>query len=538
MTFDPKNIPVKLDFIDDPQGRQQQVASINAVDNALTDLGSNPGMLLQADNAQRAEAAIKKAGTATQRAAGGAKTPAGPAGPGVSGQLGVVGAGAGQLASLAGVSGQAGGAIGLLGSSIGAMGAAGAAVAVTMVGLGLVLGKSKKAAEEATRQEELLLRARFKAIDAAGETTEVLEKQIADLEASIAAQTEKVAVAFDEMNRLDLDGYAGGVDDIRRAIGNSESGFGAAKKAYEDADKSLDEMTADLEGLNVGLDSTATAAADAAEALEKQAQAQEDALLKQVDSLGKLRKVEQAAAERSTEANQDRLKAIQQESKVLREQIAVIEASGISGEQAAAKLSGLKDELSALGSESEVVQKAIKGNTQVQKAEAAKRKEIARLEHNDRVLSMLRGSSKRKEIEDTEQNDRLKAMIDFANKVKDIEFNTAKRKFEISLQANRDQERLLRENKQQMTQDFFQDFLGAYQRQNQLAFSLRETQIAAGQQLTDVGREGFLAQQQLRAQTPGAQPLLGGPPGGNSVTINVAPGEKQFIIQTMNEAWG
>ena len=530
---DDRIIPARLKLTDDPQGRQQIVQSLQQVDNALTDVGTNPALLKQAENARTAEAAFKKSSAAASSAAGSGASAGGAT---TSSKLGLAGAGVGQLASIAGVSGQAGGAISLLGSSIGTMGAAGAAAAVGMVGLGLIMGQLRKASEEADKAFKAQLETQYAMNAAMSLTTLSIEEQIASKEAELVIAERNLATAQEAHALADRSGALGVVDDWRNFVSVMEDAgppIGAANEALEEAQDKVTKLRGEVEGLTGSLDTAEVAANDAAKALEEQAEAQTDALLEQTDALGKLMKAENDASKRTKEGNQDRLQAIREQQKILQAQIATLKASGLATEGVIAKLEGLEAEMKSLGAEAGVVGKAIAQGTSADKAAANERAKIRAQERADARQAAREAARERAQQRREEEEEKLKDAIDFANKIKDIQYNTAKQQYDIQIQANRDQERLLREFTQQRDQDFYQDFLGLYQRQNDLAFQLNETQISAGQGLSDASREGFMAQQKLRGETPGAQQLLTSGGGGNTTIINTGldPNAINAILQ-------
>jgi len=77
VTNDGREIPVRLNLIDDPQGAAAQVNTLNSIDDALTRLGENEGFLLQAENAERmresAEEAVNAGGGGGGGGSGGGK---------------------------------------------------------------------------------------------------------------------------------------------------------------------------------------------------------------------------------------------------------------------------------------------------------------------------------------------------------------------------------------------------------------------------------------------------------------------------------
>lgn len=445
---------------------------------------------------------------------------------------------AGRAAGIAGA-GEVSGILGQLGSSIGALGPIGAVTTVAAVGLGVAFKELSKESERLRRETELILEARFAEIDATGKTTEEITKQLEAQADAWEKAADKEFAALDKETQLreeQRSGILGGLKDIGDSIGVWSDGVNEAQEAAEKWGAESDNLKASTEGLTAALDSTETAAADAAEALEKAAEAQEESVLKQVDALGKRIKAEQDAQDRSREGNKDRLKAIRDEEKVLQAQVAALKASGVSGEKAAEKLEALTGQLKMLGDESQITQKAIREGTHVDREAAAERVRITKAENAERMQDMRNAARERAEERKKEEREHLKDQIEFGNKILDIQYDEAKRKYDIQIQADRDQERLMREHIQSETQEYYQDFMGLFTQQNALAFRLKETQIGAQQGMADATLQGYLSQQKLRAQTPGAQQLLGGAPGGgNTININTGmdPNAMMAIIQQM-----
>ena len=69
--------------------------------------------------------------------------------------------------------------------------------------------------------------------------------------------------------------------------------------------------------------------------------------------------------------------------------------------------------------------------------------------------------------------------------MQDIEYDWRKTQRDIAINANRQQAAMMRKAAFDLNNDFEQDFLGAFQKQNQLAFDLREANIATGQSFQD-----------------------------------------------------
>jgi len=510
MSLDPKKVPVQFDFIDDPQGKAEVLGSIQQVDQAVKALARNDGALLQAENFMRMEQAAKRAGTATQAASGG----------GVGGLGGKM---TRQIGGTVGrqVGGEVGQGISTLTQNLGGLTAAGGLAAVAVIGVGMAMKELDKISEKLRREEELLLEARFAEIDAAGQTTEEIQRQI-DEQTEIAekarekeaAAQERESIRRKERNSDEL-WLVKGIGD---AIGIFEDGANEAQEAAEKWGDTAEDAKAQVEGLNDALDSTETAAADAAEALEKAAEAQTDAILDEVDAIGKNTKARQEASKRTRTENRERLKAIADQQAILKAQIAALKASGLATEEVIAKLAGLEKEMKSLGDEAGIVANAVKQGTSADREAAAERKRIREQENRERLQEQREAARERRQARLDEEFERQKEMIDFGNKIKKIEFDAAKSRYDIQINANRDQERLLREAAHAFENDFYQDFLGAFTNQNALAFQLQERQIAAGQSLEDVNRSSYLNQQETRAEAGYQQ--LSGPSGGNPVTIN------------------
>jgi hypothetical protein len=118
-------------------------------------------------------------------------------------------------------------------------------------------------------------------------------------------------------------------------------------------------------------------------------------------------------------------------------------------------------------------------------------------------------------------DERLKNTIDWLNELKDIEFEWQKERQAIAIDANRTQQQLLRKAAFELSQDFEQDFLGAFQKANQLAFDISETNIAAGQAFEDADIAAGLAFQQSTSnfnQTNNNQTV--NIPGANTTLVN------------------
>ena len=517
MTNDGREIPARIKLIDDPQGAASIVGSIDTVIRALGNLAENDAFLKQAEDAEQLVDAAERANIASGSGSGGSG--------GGRGKFGRASQLVGQ-AAVGAVGGEAGKAIGTLTQSIATLGATGAVVGVGMIALDAIMGGLRKASEEANKAFERQFDSQQLMNAAMSDTTANIESQIEALEAQKVIADRNLASAQAAHSAADRDKLQGALDDARNFTGigiNMGPAIGAATDKLEEMTDAANAINDDIATLTASLDLAEVAANDAAEALEKQAEAQEAAALKQADAAGNLLKASQDAAKRDREGNIDRLKAIKDQKQVIETQINSLKASGVATEAVTAKIDALTGELKSLGDETEVVTRAVRqGTTEDRKAAQERAKERAQ-ERAEEKRARAEARRERKLARMEEEHERIKDAIDFANKVKDIEFKTAEQKYNIALDANRNQERLLRESKQQLNQDFFQDFLGLFTSQNQLAFNLQETQIAAGQNISDADRSGFLDQQRLRANTPGAQQLLGGPGGsgsGATVTIN------------------
>jgi hypothetical protein len=435
-----------------------------------------------------------------------------------------------QAAGVAGA-GEVGGILGQLGSSIDALGPIGIATTAAAVGLSVGLDKLSKASEEARRAEELLLAARFAENEAEGDTTAAINEQIEAQQQVAELARKNQQDALDRVSELEAagEGAGSGVLDYIKKLAGSESDLEAAKNAAQEwGDKAAD-AEAQIKGLTGSLDSTETAAADAAEALEKAAEAQSKAVLDQTDALGKEIKARQEASKRTRAQNRDRLKAIQEQSTILKVQIAALKASGLQTDEVVSKLQSLEKELGNLGKEANIVSKAVQQGTRADQQAAAERKRLRDQENQDRIQAIRDAARERRQQREEERQERLKEQIDFGNKIADIQYDTAKKQYDIQVQANRDQDRLLREHIQSVQQDFYQDFLGLFTQQNALAFRLQETRIGAQQGLSDAATEGYLGQQKLRGES-GYQQLLGGPSGGgNQITINTGANPQDVV---------
>jgi len=431
---------------------------------------------------------------------------------------------AGQVAGQVGA-GEAGQAMSMFGMSIAQAGAAGGVAAAVMIGLKLALNEVNKAAEEARRITELQTTAIMAEINAKGQTTEEIKKQIAAQEEIYRNAAEAVQRIKDE-SLADAEatrtGITGALKDAGDFLGLYADGINDANKDIEEQTTLMEDAEGRLIGMNEALGSTETAAADAAEALKEFNEQMAEDLLDAASDASEAIKDQTDAMERTKEANAERLKAIAAEQKALQAELKILQSSGITNEKVAAKIKGLQEALSDLGVEAGTISK-------VMKTQSAATEEV------DRAVAHFVGSVKNGiplffaniAAQKKAQAEQKKNAVEFANKIADIEYKAAVDREKIAIDANRDQARLLREAKQVFNQDFYQDFLGEFQRRSELAFNLRETQINTGQAFEDVNRGSFQEQQKLRGEM-GAQPLI------NNNTFVFPQADQSSVLTTLN----
>jgi len=536
-----RDVNINLHVNEDPQLQQKLNRTTGALNAELTKVGKNTALENLAGDADRLAKSTERASQSAQKLAqnvGRAQTPGGapvsatvpaPAGggAGASQAAGAIGAGVGLAGSLGGSAGlgQAGSALGLLGSNLSALGPAGVIAAGAAVGLGLAMKELSKASESARKEMEAYLQSAFAEIDARGQTTDAIQKQIEEQTKAAENAREKSALAQEAYDEA-FNRFRAGSEDNFRAIGDFlgiwSDQVNVAKEALDEENAKAQEAQATLEGLTAALDSTETAAADTKKAMEELAQQMTDDLLDSASDAGDAVRQLAAAQERSRDANVERLKQIAVEQKATETELQQLRESGNTSADVTKRIEALNSKLNDLGQEADIVSGVMSKQASAQREVAASAQKTTQAAQS--VGMRLFAVSKQQKDTLDEQ---LKAMIEFGNKIADIEYDAAKQREKIAIDANREQERLIRESKQQFDQDFYQDFLGEFQRRQQLAFNLRETQIGAQQSFADVGRESFNTQQQLRAQTPGAQPM--------NNTFNIT-GDTQSIMRTLQQA--
>ena len=544
-----RDVNVNLNINPDPQLAQKLNQTTGQIRAEFDKLGQSTGpadlsndMKLLAANTEKASGAARglaQSVTKVQQSAplpfdmvgGGAspnpaqpKQPVGGGGVGVGGAARALGSAGGLIGSASGSAGigQAGQAMGMLASNISTLGPAGVLATGAAIGLSLAMKEVNKASEEARREMELVLDARFAEIDAAGKTTEEIKKQIEEQTRIATDAREKQSAALQEMvmDKADRDG----LQDIGDALGIWSDGVQEANEAAEEQQKKAEDANAAIEGLNEALGSTETAAADAKKAMEDLAEQMAEDLMDSADDAGEAVRELTSAQERSRESNADRLKQIASEQKALQASLKVLQSQEDSTGKAAKQIEVLNAKLSDLGREAGTVSQVMGQQASAQSAVAKSTWEVGRSMTFSLDMRSKEQKEKLKEYHDAIR----KSTTEAYNKMVDIDFDAAKQREKIAIDSNREQERLIRESKQQFDQDFYQDFLGEFRSRQQLAFNLNETQIGAGQSFADVGRESFNAQQQARAQTPGAQQLMNN-------TFNIS-GDTQSIMRTLHQA--
>lgn len=386
----------------------------------------------------------------------------------------------------AGVGGQAGGAISSIAAGAATLGPVGAAAAAATVALSLATSKlteaNERARAEVRRNNELI------------RDSIALEKlTTAELQSEGDARRQNVQDIQDQIDAIekssdplfqvgnDVDNLASNFEAALFGIGDTLGVVGAEGDEMDTALQQLKDdlatATGEVDNINTALDSTEVAANDAAAALEELNQQIADDLLEASDDAGAAIRAQTDAMGRNKEANLERLQQIENERKAILAQLEVLKSQGSESEDVARKIEQLTDQLGDLGQESEIVSNV----ANKQRDESTKSVKAHSVGLSDMSKALKDAKDKRRELID--------AIEDNLNTIKDIEFKAAQDREKIAIDANREQEKLLRESKDQFNQDFMQDFLGEFLNRQQLAANLRETQIQAGQSFQDVNRQ-------------------------------------------------
>jgi len=478
---------------------------------------------------------------------------AGAAGGVDAGRLGSVAGFAGQAAGAAGLGG-IGSQLGLLGSSLGALGPVGVAATAASVGLGVALTSLRKSEEEAAKAIERTLALNEDRVALDRQTSEELEKlretrqaSIEDLQKLVKAAEELAATA--EAGEPRIEGAASNwgefvnnlqtnLFEIGDAVGLVGSEADTAQAGLADLRDQLATAEGELANVEGALRSDEVAANDAAAALEDLARQMDEDLLDAASDAGEAIRFETQALSRSKEANEARLDAIDREKEAIEAELAVLKARGSTSEKVTQQIETLNEKLSDLGTEAQTV--ADIADTQVSEAFKKAGEEAQRAAETTRKEARRTAENAKKERERAREQaekdrlkgleDELKTLIDFANKRAEIEFDAQVERQQIAIDANREQKRMVREATQETNQDFEQDFLAAFQRQQELAFQLSERQIAGREAFQDVstGVQNQLlqlgAQQEAQAVTT-----------QNINTFNFPTSTRQEILQLMQQ---
>jgi hypothetical protein len=542
-----RDVNVNLKVTPDPLLAQKIQQTTGAIDAELDKLARNDALRKLANDAadlakktgdakaaaQQLATGLAKVGATQQEAqmAGGqfarnvTAQPGSGAGVSASRGASALGAAGGLIGSAGGSAGvgQAANAMSLLGGNIAALGPIGVVTAGAAIGLSVAMKAlneaSEKAREGIIRHNELVrdqLELEYMTTDELTKTVEARQREVDMLKEQIAQ-----AATVEEPTEL----RDAAIKDNLFVIGDALGLVGAAGDQAATDLSEMEEKLATAEGelvnVNEALGSTEVAANDAAKAMEDLAKQMSKDLLNSADDAGESVRELTAAQNRSRESNNDRLKQIAAEQKALQASLGVLQSQEDSTGEAAKQIEILNAKMADLSREAGTV-------SQVMSQQASAQREVAKETHRTTTAAGFLGRKRSKEEKDEQQktmDDLLKTAIDYHNKIADIEFDAAKSREKIAIDANREQERLIRESKQQFDQDFYQDFLGEFQRRQELAFNLKETQIGAGQSFADVGRDAFNAQQQARAEQQQAI----------SNVFNIS-GDTQSIMRTLQQA--
>jgi len=544
-----RDVNVNLKVNPDPQLQQKLNQTTGQVRAELVKLGQVDALENLAKDADKLAANTNKASEAAKtlagnvsktQTAGAVPTPGATAGAGISasgaagagisasGAAGALGAAGGLAGSLGGSAavGQAGSAVGLLGSNIAALGPIGVATTAVTVGLGVAMKAlseaSEKARAEVTRYNELVrdrLELEYQTTDELVKAREARQREVDILKEQIAQ-----AATVEEPTQFKDFAIRDNLYVIGDALGLVGAAGDQAASDLADMEEKLAKAEGELVNVNDALESTEVAANDAAKAMQDLAEQMAQELLDSASDAGEAVRELAAAQDRSRDANQKRLEQIADEQAAAQAELEILQSQATQSEEVARRIDTLNEKLSDLGQEAAIV-------SDVMSKQSRETNEVSRSAGRAATETQsvgLRIGGMTKKFKDA-LDEQLKTAIEFANKVDDIEYDAAKQREKIAIDANREQERLIRESKQQFNLDFYQDFLGEFQRRQQLAFNVSETQIGVGQSFADVDRNSFNAQQQLRAQTQGAQQLA------NQNTFNIS-GDPQSIMQVLQSA--
>lgn len=289
---------------------------------------------------------------------------------------------AGALKGLAGASslvgGEAGAATGQLlnftsvmpdmGDQISKLGQ-GMTLTTGLIGVGLVAAISAGAlAFDAFNSEAEEMTKRINAAkDAQITYNEALDMTSASIEDQIKANEDQI-----KANERNSQSAQESIDSVFDELGSGNAGFFEVQEVIDVFGGQLD----DLSEKTTGLISDNEAYADSLDSVEVAANDASSALLDRVEQLGETRKFEQEALAGSAEDNQRRTESIANERKIIQEQIAEIERSGIASDESQARLEELNSELGALGRQSDILSSSAVKAAESQKTLAAAEEEL------------------------------------------------------------------------------------------------------------------------------------------------------------------
>jgi len=246
------------------------------------------------------------------------------------------------------------------------IGKGGMAATAAMVALGLAVVYFAEQNKKAARDMENILDRQFTANEMEGmsyqqlldirekaETENViLNKNIADANDARLDEQEK----FNKQRASIFEGGIGANADVLRSFGL----MGGA------LDKAGDKLTEETEKR----DDNAAIIAKATELLEADTQARSEQILAEVDQLGEMRKFEQQALAGSAEENAKRAQSIANDTAIVREQIAVLEASGDTSKAVQDRIAELNNKLEQLGQQSDILSSSAVKAAEAQKKQA------------------------------------------------------------------------------------------------------------------------------------------------------------------------
>jgi len=246
------------------------------------------------------------------------------------------------------------------------IGKGGMAATAAMVALGLAVVYFAEQNKKAARDMENILDRQFTAnemevmsyqqlldIREKAETENVIfNKNIADANDARLDEQEK----FNKQRASIFEGGIGANADVLRSFGL----MGGA------LDKAGDKLTEETEKR----DDNAAIIAKATELLEADTQARSEQILAEVDQLGEMRKFEQQALAGSAEENAKRAQSIANDTAIVREQIAVLEASGDTSKAVQDRIAELNNKLEQLGQQSDILSSSAVKAAEAQKKQA------------------------------------------------------------------------------------------------------------------------------------------------------------------------